>query len=180
GNSGPLPPAVETAVKEGDLIVAGVLSGNRNFEGRIHPYVKANYLASPPLVVAYALAGTVDIDLESDPIGQGKDGEDVYLKDIWPTSDEIAEHLDSAIRPELFDKQYGDIFKSDEWDEIPVGGGELYEWKDDSTYIQEPPFFVDMNEEGGDRKSTRLKSSRVSRSYAVFFLTERRIQSSGH
>src|SRR5699024_7929444 len=121
--------------------------GNRNFEGRIHPYVKANYLASPPLVVAYALAGTVDIDLESDPIGQDKDGEDVYLKDIWPSSDEIAEHLDSAIRPELFDKQYGDIFKSDEWDEIPVGGGELYEWKDDSTYIQEPPFFVDMNEE---------------------------------
>src|SRR5699024_11176570 len=147
GNSGPLPPAVETAVKEGDLIVAGVLSGNRNFEGRIHPYVKANYLASPPLVVAYALAGTVDIDLESDPIGQDKDGEDVYLKDIWPSSDEIAEHLDSAIRPELFDKQYGDIFKSDEWDEIPVGGGELYEWKDDSTYIQEPPFFVGMNEE---------------------------------
>lgn len=147
GNSGPLPPAVESAVKEGELIVAGVLSGNRNFEGRIHPYVKANYLASPPLVVAYALAGTVDIDLEDEPIGRDKEGNEVYLKDIWPTSEEIAEHLDSAIRPELFDKQYGDIFNSDEWDAIPVGGGELYEWKEESTYIQEPPFFVDMGEE---------------------------------
>lgn len=147
GNSGPLPPAVEKAVKDGELIVAGVLSGNRNFEGRIHPYVKANYLASPPLVVAYALAGTVDIDLANEPLGKDKDGNDVYLKDIWPTSDEIAEHLDSAIRPELFDKQYGDIFKSEEWDEIPVGGGELYEWKEESTYIQEPPFFMDMGEE---------------------------------
>ncbi len=147
GNSGPLPQAVEDAVKEGDLIVAGVLSGNRNFEGRIHPYVKANYLASPPLVVAYALAGTVDIDLEHEPLGKDKDGNDVYLKDIWPTSEEIAEHLDSAIRPELFEKQYGDIFKSEEWDEIPVGGGELYEWKDESTYIQEPPFFMDMGED---------------------------------
>ena len=147
GNSGPLPEAVEKAVKEGDLIVAGVLSGNRNFEGRIHPYVKANYLASPPLVVAYALAGTVDIDLEHEPIGHDKDGNEVYLKDIWPTSDEIAEHLDSAIRPELFEEQYGDIFKSEEWDAIPVGGGDLYEWKADSTYIQEPPFFMDMGTE---------------------------------
>lgn len=147
GNSGPLPEAVETAVKDGELIVAGVLSGNRNFEGRIHPYVKANYLASPPLVVAYALAGTVDIDLANEPIGKDKEGNDVYLKDIWPTSDEIAEHLDSAIRPELFNKQYGDIFKSEEWDKIPVGGGELYEWKEESTYIQEPPFFMDMGED---------------------------------
>ncbi|WP_148899142.1 aconitate hydratase AcnA [Fodinibius salinus] len=147
GNSGPLPQPVEEAVKEGDLIVAGVLSGNRNFEGRIHPYVKANYLASPPLVVAYALAGTVDIDLQKEPIGQDKDGNDVYLKDIWPTADEIAEHLDSAIRPELFEEQYGDIFESEEWDEIPIGGGDLYEWKEESTYIQEPPFFMDMGEE---------------------------------
>ncbi len=147
GNSGPLPEAVEKAVKDGELIVAGVLSGNRNFEGRIHPYVKANYLASPPLVVAYALAGTVDIDLAKEPLGKDKDGNDVYLKDIWPTSDEIAEHLDDAIRPELFNKQYGNIFKSEEWDKIPVGGGELYEWKEDSTYIQEPPFFMDMGEE---------------------------------
>ncbi|MDZ7716042.1 MAG: aconitate hydratase AcnA [Balneolaceae bacterium] len=147
GNSGPLPEAVEKAVKDGELIVAGVLSGNRNFEGRIHPYVKANYLASPPLVVAYALAGTVHIDLVNEPLGKDKDGNEVYLKDIWPTSEEIAEHLDNAIRPELFDKQYGDIFKSEEWDAIPVGGGELYEWKEDSTYIQEPPFFMDMGEE---------------------------------
>jgi len=146
GNSGPLPEAVENAVKEGDLIVAGVLSGNRNFEGRIHPYVKANYLASPPLVVAYALAGTVDIDLEHEPVGKDKDGNDVYLKDIWPTSDEIAEFLDEAIRPELFDKMYGDIFESEAWDKIPVGGGELYEWKPESTYIQEPPFFQGMGE----------------------------------
>lgn len=147
GNSGPLPEAVERAVKEGDLIVAGVLSGNRNFEGRIHPWVKANYLASPPLVVAYALAGRVDIDLSSEPIGKDKDGNDVYLKDIWPSSEEIAQFLDDAIRPELFHKMYGDIFESEQWDEIPISGGELYEWKDESTYIQEPPFFVGMDEE---------------------------------
>ncbi len=146
GNSGPLPEAVETAIKEGDLIAAGVLSGNRNFEGRIHPYVKANYLASPPLVVAYALAGTVDIDLANEPIGKDKDGNDVFLKEIWPTTEEITEFLDEAIRPELFDKMYSDIFESEAWDKIPVGGGELYEWKDESTYIQEPPFFKDMGE----------------------------------
>jgi len=147
GNSGPLPEAVENAVKEGDLIVAGVLSGNRNFEGRIHPYVKANFLASPPLVVAYALAGTVDIDLASEPLGKDKDGNDVYLKDIWPTTEEITEFLDSSIRPELFEKLYSDIFESETWDKIPVTGGDLYDWKDDSTYIQEPPFFMDMGEE---------------------------------
>ncbi|HLR91401.1 MAG TPA: aconitate hydratase AcnA [Balneolaceae bacterium] len=146
GNSGPLPLPVENAVREGDLVVAGVLSGNRNFEGRIHPYVKANYLASPPLVVAYALAGTVDIDLANDPVGKDRDGNDVYLKDLWPSSEEIAEFLDEAIRPELFDKMYGDIFESEEWDAIPVGGGELYEWKEESTYIQEPPFFKGMSE----------------------------------
>ena len=146
GNSGPLPEAVENAVREGDLVVAGVLSGNRNFEGRIHPYVKANYLASPPLVVAYALAGTVDIDLANDPIGKDKNGDVVYLKDIWPTSEEITEFLDEAIRPELFEKMYSDIFESEAWDNIPVGGGELYEWKDESTYIQEPPFFQGMGE----------------------------------
>jgi len=146
GNSGPLPEAVENAVKEGDLVVAGVLSGNRNFEGRIHPYVKANYLASPPLVVAYALAGTVDIDLDKEPLGKDKEGNDVYLKDIWPTTAEITEFLDQAIRPELFDKMYADIFESEAWDKIPVGGGELYEWKEESTYIQEPPFFVGMGE----------------------------------
>ncbi|MEX0593207.1 MAG: aconitate hydratase AcnA [Balneolaceae bacterium] len=144
GNSGPLPDPVVKAIKEGDLIVAGVLSGNRNFEGRIHPNVKANYLASPPLVVAYALAGRVNIDLDHEPIGKDKDGKDVYLKDIWPTSEEIVEHLDEAIRPDLFEKMYSDIFESETWDEIAVSGGEIYEWKEKSTYIQEPPFFVDM------------------------------------
>jgi len=146
GNSGPLPEAVETAIKEGDLIAAGVLSGNRNFEGRIHPYVKANYLASPPLVVAYALAGSVNIDLDNEPLGKDKDGNDVYLKDIWPTTAEIAEHLDAAIRPELFEKMYGDIFESETWDDIPVSGGDLFNWSEESTYIQEPPFFVGMKE----------------------------------
>ena len=146
GNSGPLPEAVETAIKEGDLIAAGVLSGNRNFEGRIHPWVKANYLASPPLVVAYALAGTVHIDLANEPIGKDKDGKDVYLKEIWPTTEEIAEHLDSAIRPELFEKMYSDIFESETWDKIPVRGGDLFEWDENSTYIQEPPFFMGMGD----------------------------------
>lgn len=147
GNSGPLPEPVETAIKEGDLIAAGVLSGNRNFEGRIHPYVKANFLASPPLVVAYALAGTVDINLSTDPLGKDKDGNDVYLKEIWPSTEEIAEHLDNAIRPDLFDKMYSDIFESPAWEEIPVSGGELFNWDEKSTYIQEPPFFMNMNEE---------------------------------
>ncbi len=147
GNSGPLPEPVEKAIKEGDLIAAGVLSGNRNFEGRIHPYVKANYLASPPLVVAYALAGSVDIDLVNEPLGKDKDGNDVYLKEIWPTTAEIAEHLDAAIRPELFEKMYGDIFESPTWEEIPVSGGDLFNWSEESTYIQEPPFFMDMNED---------------------------------
>ncbi|MEX0779569.1 MAG: aconitate hydratase AcnA [Balneolales bacterium] len=148
GNSGPLPDAVEAAIDEGDLIVAGVLSGNRNFEGRIHQNVKANYLASPPLVVAYALAGTVDIDLINEPIGKGKDGEDVYLKDIWPSTDEILEFLDNAVRPELFHKMYDGIAESnEEWNNIPVTGAELYDWTDDSTYIQEPPFFDDMTPE---------------------------------
>lgn len=147
GNSGPLPPAVESAILEGDLVVAGILSGNRNFEGRIHPNVKANYLASPPLVVAYALAGTVDIDLEYEPIGQDEDGNDVYLKDVWPTSDEIKEFLDSAIRPELFHRYYADIFQSEAWDKIDYSGGQLYEWKEESSYIQEPPFFQGMNKD---------------------------------
>lgn len=145
GNSGPLPEPVEKAISEGDLIVAGVLSGNRNFEGRIHQSVKANYLASPPLVVAYALAGTVDIDLATDPIGKGSDGNDVYLKDIWPTSDEIIKYLDDAVRPELFHKNYNGIADSnEEWNSIPVTGGDLYDWNEQSTYIQLPPFFENM------------------------------------
>ena len=150
GNSGPLPEPVSNAIKEGDLIVAGVLSGNRNFEGRIHQNVKANYLASPPLVVAYALAGSVDVDLANDPIGKDTDGNDVYLKDIWPTNDDILEHLDNAVRPDIFNKMYDGIADSnDEWNAIPITGGDLFDWNEASTYIQEPPFFIDMDAEPG-------------------------------
>lgn len=160
GNSGPLPEAVDKAIAEGDLVVAGVLSGNRNFEGRIHQNVKANYLASPPLVVAYALAGTVDIDLVNDPIGKGSNGEDVFLKDIWPTTDEILEHLDNAVRPELFHKMYDGIADSnEEWNAIPVTGGELFEWDEKSTYIQLPPFFENMSLEPNPVKS--IENARV-------------------
>jgi aconitate hydratase len=160
GNSGPLPEPVEKAIAEGELIVAGVLSGNRNFEGRIHQSVKANYLASPPLVVAYALAGTVDIDLATEPIGKDQQGVDVYLKDIWPTTAEIMEFLDNAVRPDVFHKMYNGIAESnEEWNNIPITGGELYEWKDDSTYIQDPPFFQDMSAETDDIQP--IKDARV-------------------
>ncbi len=145
GNSGPLPKPVVEAITTGDLVVSGVLSGNRNFEGRIHPYIKANFLASPPLVVAYALAGTTDIDLTTEPIGSGKDGETVYLKDIWPTHAEILAEYDKALNPETFHKEYDGIEESNEkWNAIPVAEGALYQWGEWSTYIQEPPFFVDM------------------------------------
>jgi aconitate hydratase len=145
GNSGPLPDPVVEAITTGDLIVSGVLSGNRNFEGRIHPYVKANYLASPPLVVAYALAGSTDIDLTTEPIGQDTDGNDVYLKEIWPTHAEIDAIYEQALQPKTFQKEYGGIEQSNEkWNEIPVRGGELFDWYEGSTYIQEPPFFIDM------------------------------------
>ena len=148
GNSGPLPEPVVDAIKEGDLVAASVLSGNRNFEGRINPHIKANYLASPPLVVAYALAGTVDIDLTNDPIGQDKEGNDVFLSDIWPTFEDITEHMEAAMKPETFKRMYDGIEKSnEEWNEIPVKGGELFAWDEDSTYIQEPPFFIDMSPE---------------------------------
>ena len=145
GNSGPLPDPVVEAITTGDLIVSGVLSGNRNFEGRIHPYVKANYLASPPLVVAYALAGSTDIDLTSEPIGQDADGNDVYLKEIWPTHEEIDIVYEQALQPTAFRKEYDGIEQSNQkWNEIPVRGGELFNWYEGSTYIQEPPFFIDM------------------------------------
>jgi aconitate hydratase len=145
GNSGPLPEPVVNAIKEGDLVAASVLSGNRNFEGRINPHVKANYLASPPLVVAYALAGTVDIDLTKEPIGKGKDGQDVYLYQLWPTFADITSHMDKAMNPKVFQRMYKGIEDSNaEWNKIPIKGGELFEWNEDSTYIQEPPFFIDM------------------------------------
>ncbi|RMF02779.1 MAG: aconitate hydratase AcnA [Chloroflexi bacterium] len=148
GNSGPLPKPVVEAITTGDLVVSGVLSGNRNFEGRIHPYIKANFLASPPLVVAYALAGTTDIDLTTEPIGTGKDGQPVYLKDIWPTHQEILDQYDKALNPDTFHKAYDGIEESNErWNAIPVAEGALYQWDEWSTYIQEPPFFVDMGVE---------------------------------
>jgi aconitate hydratase len=145
GNSGPLPDNVVSAIKEADLVAAAVLSGNRNFAGRINPDVRANYLASPPLVVAYALAGTVDIDLINEPIGQNKDGEDVYLKDIWPSQQEIIEAIRTYVSPEMFKEQYGNVYDGNEmWNAIPSSGEAVYNWNPDSTYIQEPPFFVNL------------------------------------
>ncbi len=146
GNSGPLPENVVTAIQTGDLVAAGVLSGNRNFEGRINPYVRANYLASPPLVVAYALAGTVDLDLTTEPLGMGKDGQPVYLKDLWPTNAEIAEAVKSSITPEMFAERYGNVFDGNEtWNAIAGIAGDLYRWDENSTYVQEPPFFVNLS-----------------------------------
>ncbi|MFG0252655.1 MAG: aconitate hydratase AcnA [Phycisphaerales bacterium JB038] len=148
GNSGPLPPEIEKAVKDGDLVVASVLSGNRNFEGRVHPRVRANYLASPALVVAYAIAGTVDIDLQNDPIGTSKDGKEVYLKDIWPTTAEIQKIRAAAISAAQFEDKYAGVFTGNEtWNKVPVSKSELYGWDDDSTYIQNPPFFEGMTED---------------------------------
>ena len=145
GNSGPLPDAVAEAVQDNDLIVAAVLSGNRNFEGRIHPQVRASFLASPPLVVAYALAGTVDIDLTKDPIGVDSNEEAVYLRDIWPTQQEVRDLVAKSITPELFEENYGHVFDGDEhWRSLPNTEGELFNWNPDSTYIQEPPFFHNM------------------------------------
>ena len=147
GNSGPLPDSIRKAIADGSLVAASVLSGNRNFEGRINPDTKANYLASPPLVVAYALAGTVDIDLATEPIGTGTDGKAVYLKELWPTHEEIGEALAVALNPEIYRRSYDGIGSSNEtWNAIPVAGGVLYDWKEESTYIQEPPFFTDMSE----------------------------------
>jgi len=145
GNSGPLPPEVSRAVKENDLVAAAVLSGNRNFEGRVHPQVRANYLASPPLVVAYALAGTVDIDLPNEPLGRDSAGKPVFLREIWPTREEIIDAMNRGIRPEMFRKVYGNVWNGNStWNDIPVAGGVLYTWSEKSTYIQEPPFFKDL------------------------------------
>ncbi len=148
GNSGPVAEEIATAVKEHDLVVSAVLSGNRNFEGRINPVVRANYLASPPLVVAFAIAGTVDIDLESEPLGQDPNGDPVYLADIWPSEQEVQAILNTAVTPELFREQYANVYTGNEqWNRIPVSGGDLYSWNNDSTYIQNPPYFVGMTAE---------------------------------
>ncbi|MGA3326859.1 MAG: aconitate hydratase AcnA, partial [Terriglobia bacterium] len=145
GNSGPLPPEVASAVTQGQLVAAAVLSGNRNFEGRVHPQVRANYLASPPLVVAYALAGTVDIDLSTEPLGKDRQGNAVYLRDIWPSQAEVGEALTRSVRPEMFRASYQNAWDGNPtWNAIPVAGGALYPWRDTSTYIQEPPFFIGL------------------------------------
>ncbi|MBD0406442.1 aconitate hydratase AcnA [Bacillus siamensis] len=160
GNSGPLSPEIEEAVAKNDLLITSVLSGNRNFEGRIHPLVKGNYLASPPLVVAYALAGTVNINLKSDPIGVGKDGQNVYFDDIWPSMDEINSLVKQTVTPELFRKEYETVFDDNQrWNEIETTDEALYKWDKDSTYIQNPPFFEEMSVEPG--KVEPLRGLRV-------------------
>jgi aconitate hydratase len=147
GNSGPLPPAVSKAIADGKLVASAVLSGNRNFEGRVNPDVKANYLASPPLVVAYALAGTTDVDLANDPIGTAVDGAKVKLADVWPSQKEVAE-LEAAIGAEMFQRTYGNVFDGNpDWNAIPVAGGDLFGFEEDSTYIQEPPFFQGLTKQ---------------------------------
>lgn len=160
GNSGPLLEEIEKAIAKEDLLVTSVLSGNRNFEGRIHPLVKANYLASPQLVVAYALAGTVDIDLQNEPLGKGKDGEDVYLEEIWPSIKEVADTVDSVVTPELFKEEYETVYNNNEmWNEIDVTDQPLYDFDPNSTYIQNPSFFQKLSKEPEDIKP--LNSLRV-------------------
>jgi aconitate hydratase len=145
GNSGPLPEPISEAISEGDLVVCSVLSGNRNFEARIHPEVKANYLASPPLVVAYALAGRMDVDLVNEPLGEDGDGNDVYLRDLWPSAEEIQATISTAVRGEMFSKTYADVFTGDPaWRELPVPEGDLFQWEAESTYVRLPPYFEGM------------------------------------
>ena len=151
GNSGPLPAAVDEAIAKYDVVAASVLSGNRNFEARVHQGIKANFLASPPLVVAFALAGRVDIDLTREPIGKGTDGKDVYLRDLWPTLQEVRDQMQSALRPEVFRRLYRDFAgQNPKWNEIPSTAGEVYHWDACSTYIQEPPFFADFGLRPGE------------------------------
>ena len=145
GNSGPLSAEISRAIKDDDLVTVAVLSGNRNFEGRINSEIRANYLASPPLVVAYGLAGTMDIDLKNDSLGDGKDGQPVYLRDIWPTQKEVADTVGRSVRVEMFHKEYGEVFEGDErWRSLPIPTGDLYEWDDASTYVKNPPYFQGM------------------------------------
>ncbi|EAU43270.1 aconitate hydratase [Fulvimarina pelagi HTCC2506] len=148
GNSGPLPEPISDAINANDLVAASVLSGNRNFEGRVNPDVRANYLASPPLVVAYAIAGTMFKDITKEPLGQDKDGNDVYLSDIWPSTHEIAEIVRETVTRDMFENRYADVFKGDEhWRKIDVSGGLTYDWDDTSTYVQNPPYFDGMDQE---------------------------------
>ncbi|MEM8658706.1 MAG: aconitate hydratase AcnA, partial [Pseudomonadota bacterium] len=150
GNSGPLPPEISKAVNEGDLVATSVLSGNRNFEGRVNPDVRANYLASPPLVVAYAIAGDMNIDITTEPLGQDQNGKDVFLKDIWPTQAEIAELVEKTVTRAAFQSKYADVFKGDEaWQEVETDDALTYNWPSTSTYVQNPPYFQGMGPEAG-------------------------------
>ena len=154
GNSGPLHPAISEAIREHDLTVASVLSGNRNFEGRIHPEVRANFLASPPLVVAFALAGRIDIDMTSEPLGHDPNGEKVFLKDIWPSREVIDLHVSQFISPDMFSEEYGNVFTGNEtWNEVNVSSEKVYKWDVSSTYIRKPPFFDDISREVPGTKS---------------------------
>lgn len=154
GNSGRLPPPVEKAVEEGELVVSAVLSGNRNFEGRVHPLTRTNYLASPPLVVAYAIAGSVAVDITQEPLGTGKEGTPVYLRDIWPTSREVADCVQSFVEPEMFRERYAEVFAgSANWEAIEAAESDLYSWDEDSTYIRKPTFFEDLRGEKGSSAS---------------------------
>ena len=160
GNSGPLPQPISDAIEARDLVVASVLSGNRNFEGRINPDVRANYLMSPPLVVAYALAGRIDIDLDKEPLGEGTGGKPVYLRDIWPTSQEVSELVGKAIQPGMFQKSYGVVFEGDErWRNLDVPAGETYLFEPSSTYIKHPPYFEGMSKTAGSVDD--IKGARV-------------------
>ena len=160
GNSGPLPEEISDVVQAEDLAVVSVLSGNRNFEGRINPDVKMNYLASPPLCVAYAIAGTMDIDLLDEPLGQDQDGNDVFLKDIWPSEQEVAETVESAVQSDMFRKSYGEVFDGDEhWNSLEVPSGDRFEWDEDSTYVRQPPYFEDFPTE--PEEVTDIEGARV-------------------
>jgi len=164
GNSGPLPPAAEEAITQHDLVVAAVLSGNRNFEARIHQSVKANFLMSPPLVVAFALAGRVDIDLTQEPLGKGQDGREVYLRDIWPSLTEVRDQMQAALRPEVFRQLYRDFAEQNpKWNEIPAASGDVYQWDTRSTYIQEPPFFTNFGLQPGN-----ISDLQGARALAIF------------
>src|SRR6059058_4305897 len=151
GNSGPLHPKIEKAIHDYDLVAASVLSGNRNFEARVHQNIKANFLMSPPLVVAFALAGRVDLDLTKEPIGKDKDGKETFLRDLWPSLNEVRDAMQSALKPEIFRKLYRDFAgQNPKWNEIPSRTGEVYQWDEKSDYIHEPPFFADFGLGAGE------------------------------
>ena len=171
GNSGPLRPEIEQAIKDQDLVVSAVLSGNRNFEGRVHPLTRTNYLASPPLVVAYALAGSTALDLSTEAIAQDSEGNDVFLKDLWPTSQEVTEAVASFVTPEMFRTRYADVFKgSSSWQDIETTEAELYPWNSESTYIQQPPFFDGLTKESGTVEA--VKGARVLGMFADSVTTD--------